>query len=120
MPISIQQNVCNFLGALSCLVLYVFFAYASRLCFRPATLLKKRLWHWCFLVNFAKFSRAPFLQNTSGRLILTLILSGLNLKIFYISISCFICVLTLQTCICINFLFQLIIRWCPRGGGGGI
>ena len=25
------------------------------------TLLKKRLWHsWCFLVNFAKFSRAPF------------------------------------------------------------
>ena len=24
-------------------------------CFRPATLLKKRLWHRCFLVNFAKF-----------------------------------------------------------------
>ena len=37
---------------------------------RPATLLKKRLWHWCFPVNFAKFLRIPFLQNTSGWLLL--------------------------------------------------
>ena len=37
---------------------------------RPATLLKKRLWHWCFLVNFVKFLGTPFLQNTSGRLLL--------------------------------------------------
>ena len=28
---------------------------------RPVTLLKKRLWHRCFPVNFAKFLRAPFL-----------------------------------------------------------
>ena len=27
---------------------------------RPATLLKQRLWHRCFLVNFAKFLRTPF------------------------------------------------------------
>ena len=27
---------------------------------RPATLLKKRLWHSCFPVNFAKFLRTPF------------------------------------------------------------
>ena len=27
---------------------------------RPATLLKKRLWHRCFPVNFAKFLRTPF------------------------------------------------------------
>ena len=33
---------------------------------RPATLLKKRLWHKCFPVNFTKFLRTPFLQNTSG------------------------------------------------------
>ena len=33
---------------------------------RPANLLKKRLRHRCFLANFAKFSRAPFLWNTSG------------------------------------------------------
>ena len=37
---------------------------------RPATLLKKRLWHRCFPVNFAKFLRISFLQNTSGRLLL--------------------------------------------------
>ena len=37
---------------------------------RPATLLKKRLWHRCFPVNFARFLRIPFLQNTSGRLLL--------------------------------------------------
>ena len=27
---------------------------------RPATLLKKRLWHRCFPVNFVKFLRTPF------------------------------------------------------------
>ena len=37
---------------------------------RPATLFKKSLWHRCFPVNFAKFLRTPFLQNTSGRLLL--------------------------------------------------
>ena len=35
---------------------------------RPATVLKKGLWHRCFPVNFAKFLRAPFIQNISGRL----------------------------------------------------
>ena len=33
-------------------------------------LLKKRLVHMCFPVNFAKFLRKPFLQKTSGRLFL--------------------------------------------------
>ena len=37
---------------------------------RPVTLFKKRLWQKCFPVNFAKFLRAPFLQNTSGRVLL--------------------------------------------------
>ena len=36
----------------------------------PATLFKKKLWHRCFLVDFAKFLRTPFLWNTSGRLLL--------------------------------------------------
>ena len=35
-----------------------------------ATLLKKRFWHRCFHVNFAKFLRILFLQNTSGWLLL--------------------------------------------------
>ena len=40
---------------------------------RPVTLLKKkRLWHWCFPVNFTKFLRTLFLQNTFGRLLLFL------------------------------------------------
>ena len=37
---------------------------------RSATLLNKRLWHKCFPVNFAKLLRTPFLQSTSGRLLL--------------------------------------------------
>ena len=35
----------------------------------PTNLLKKRLWYRCFLVNFVKFLRTPFLQNTSERLL---------------------------------------------------
>ena len=33
---------------------------------RRVTLLKKRLWHRCFIVNFAKFERTYFLQNDFG------------------------------------------------------
>ena len=32
----------------------------------PATSSKKSLWHRCFPVNFAKFLRTSFLQNTSA------------------------------------------------------
>ena len=39
---------------------------------RPATLLKKRVWYSCFPVNFEKFLRTLFSQNTSGRLLLLL------------------------------------------------
>ena len=35
-------------------------------------LLKKRLWHSCFPVNFVKFLRTLFSENTSGRLLLCL------------------------------------------------
>ena len=37
---------------------------------RSATLLKKRLWHRFFPVNFAKCLRKLFVQNTYGRLLL--------------------------------------------------
>ena len=37
-----------------------------RIGLRPAILLKKRLWHTCFPVNFAKFLRTPFLKRISG------------------------------------------------------
>ena len=38
--------------------------------------IKKRLWHKCFLMNFAKFLKKPFLRNTSGRLLLSIILTA--------------------------------------------
>ena len=38
----------------------------------PATLLKKRLWHRCFPVNFAKFLRTPFLTEHLQWLLLKL------------------------------------------------
>ena len=38
----------------------------------PATLLKRRLWHGCFPVDFVKYPRTPFLQNTSGRPLLNI------------------------------------------------
>ena len=31
--------------------------------------LKKRIWHRCFFVTFAKFLRTPFLKNASGQLL---------------------------------------------------
>ena len=55
--------------------------------FRPATLLKKRLWHRCFPVNFAKFLRTTFLQNTSGRLFLSLVDWKSNFDIHVINIA---------------------------------
>ena len=39
---------------------------------RPATLLKKRLWHRCFPVNFDRFFKIPVWRKTSGRLLLNL------------------------------------------------
>ena len=50
---------------------------------RPATLLKKKLWHRCFPVNFVKFLRTPFLQNTSERMLL----QPLSLLLKHIEIS---------------------------------
>ena len=38
--------------------------------FNKGFLLKERLRHKCFIVNFAKFLRTPFLQDTSERLLL--------------------------------------------------
>ena len=40
---------------------------------RPTTLLKKRLWHRCFLVNFAKFLRTHFLEEHLWWLLLNLV-----------------------------------------------
>ena len=61
----VLRNFTKFTGKHMCQSLFFnTVAYLS-----PATLLKKRLWHRYFPVNFAKFLRTPFLKNTSGRLL---------------------------------------------------
>ena len=45
-----------------------------KLC-RYLTSLKTSLYRRCFLTNFAKFVRAPFLQNTTERLLLIVAVS---------------------------------------------
>ena len=53
------------------------------LALRPVILLKKRLWHRYSPVNFAKFLKIPFSQNTSGRLLLFLwILRNVSKELF--------------------------------------
>ena len=52
----VLRNFAEFTGKRLCQNL--FFSKVAGL--RPATLLKKRPWHWCFPVNFTKFLRTPF------------------------------------------------------------
>ena len=55
----------------------------------PATLLKKRLWHWCFPVNFAKFLRTAFfyIEHLWWLLLSSKWLGGRNLYYFRRSLS---------------------------------
>ena len=48
----------------------------------PATLFKKELLRGWFPVNFVKFVRTPFLQNTSGRLLLKYKQKAMSLVIY--------------------------------------
>ena len=63
---SFLRNFVKFTGKHLCQSL--FFNKVAGL--RPTTLLRKRFWHRCFPVNFAKFLRAPFLQNSPGQMLL--------------------------------------------------
>ena len=57
--------------------------------------IKKRLWHRCLPVNFAKYSRTSFLQNTSRRLPLLRVnsVSDHYARSFYIKVFLWIIVL---------------------------
>ena len=55
----VLRNFAKFTGKRLCQSLF-FIKVAGR----PATLLKKRLWHSCFPVNFAKFLRTPFYRTS--------------------------------------------------------
>ena len=52
------RNFVKFTGKHVCQGLFFIKLQASSL--KPATLLEKRLWHRCFLVNFTKLLRTPF------------------------------------------------------------
>ena len=55
---------------------------------QPATLLKERLWHMCFPVNFAKFLRTPSLTEHLLWLLLALAINGpKHMKALVFSIS---------------------------------
>ena len=56
---STLKNFTKFTGKHLCQS--IFFNKVAGL--KPATLLKKRLWHRCFPVNFVKFLRTPFLTE---------------------------------------------------------
>ena len=55
----VLRNFTKFTGKHLCYSL--FFNKVEGL--KPATLLKKRPWHRCFPVNFAKFLRTPFFNE---------------------------------------------------------
>ena len=60
------RNFAKFTGKHPCKSLFLNKVSALK----PATSLKKRLWHKCFPVNFAKFLRTPFLTEHLRRLLL--------------------------------------------------
>ena len=55
------KDFSTFAGKCLCQSLFL-----NKVAGRPAILLKKWLWRRYLPVNFAKFLRTPFLQNTSG------------------------------------------------------
>ena len=72
--IGVLRNVPKFIGK------HLYLSLNKVAGLRPTTLLKKRLWHRCFPVTFLKFLTTPFLQNTSGRLLLLIADSIILLK----------------------------------------
>ena len=62
----VLRNFVKFTGTHMCQGL----CFSKVACLKPANLLKKRPWYRCVPVNFAKFLRTRFLQNTPRRLLL--------------------------------------------------
>ena len=52
----VLRNFAKYTGKHLCQSLF----FNKVACLSSATLLKKKIWHWCFPVNFAKFLKAPF------------------------------------------------------------
>ena len=67
----VLKNFAKFIGKYLCQS----FFFNKVVGLRSATLLKKRLWHRCFPVNFAKFLRTPFFAEHIWWLLLSILLS---------------------------------------------
>ena len=80
----VLRNFVNFTGKHLCHSLF----FNRVAAFRPATLLKKRLWFTGFAMNFAKFPRTSLLQNTSWWLLLYKICSNHCSNIFHYTGPC--------------------------------
>ena len=75
---------------------------------RRATLLKKRLWHWCFPVNFAKFLRTPFLTEHLRWLLLHVRNSSFHTLKWYVN---FAATLLLLCCQPFSIKFKIVGFW---------
>ena len=89
----VLKNFAKFAGKHLCRSL--FFNKISGL--RPATLLKTRVWHRCFLVNFAKFLRTPFLTERLWWLLLPFYFTSNTTSTTIIAISTFNIIITSAT-----------------------
>ena len=74
----VLQNFAKFTG--KHLFQSLFFKKVADL--RPSSLLKKRLWHMCFPVNFAKFPRIPILTEYLRWLLLNIVFVYLYTVLF--------------------------------------
>ena len=79
----VHRNFTKFTGKHLCQSLFFNKVAACRVSFliklQPATLLKKKFWHRCFPVNFAKILRTPFLTDHLRWLLLYLVYTHLSL-----------------------------------------
>ena len=78
----VLENFLKFTGKHLCQSLF-FNKVAGLKFLQAATLLKNKLWHSCFPVNFRNILRAPFLQNISGQLLL-MVLNNALITVIYV------------------------------------
>ena len=79
LSVNLSINLCLDRSSLLKKVFFKILQYSQEnTCASAATLLKKRLWHKCFPVNFAKFLRTPFLTKHLWWLLLKIAKGGMK------------------------------------------
>ena len=77
--IGVLKNFAKFTGKHCARVSFLIKSCSPQAC----NFIEKRLWHMCFPVNFEKFLRTPFLQNTSGRMLLYFVFRFFLVSLLY-------------------------------------